>query len=72
MNHHQENKCVRTNTKAYFAFMGMPAQPDQDQFRFRRAALYSSLKRKRSYISYLGYLNETYSTNTLIIHQDTS
>ena len=26
--------------------MGMPAQPDQDQFRFRRAAFYSSLKSK--------------------------
>ena len=30
----------------YFAFMGTPAQPDQDQFRFRRAAFYSSLKSK--------------------------
>jgi hypothetical protein len=30
-------------TEAYFAFMGTPAQPDQDQFRFRRAAFYSSL-----------------------------
>jgi hypothetical protein len=26
--------------------MGTPAQPDQDQFRFRRAAFYSSLKSK--------------------------
>jgi hypothetical protein len=26
--------------------MGTPAQPDQDQFRFRRAAFYSSLKTK--------------------------
>jgi hypothetical protein len=25
-------------TEAYFAFMGTPAQTDQDQFRFRRAA----------------------------------
>jgi hypothetical protein len=33
-------------TEAYFAFMGTPAQPDQDQFRFRRAAFYSSLKGK--------------------------
>ena len=33
-------------TEAYFAFMGTPAQPDQDQFRFRRAAFYSSLKSK--------------------------
>ena len=30
----------------YFRFMGTPAQPDQDQFRFRRAAFYSSLKSK--------------------------
>ena len=28
------------------AFMGTPAQPDQDKFRFRRAAFYSSLKNK--------------------------
>ena len=33
-------------TEDYFAFMGTPAQPDQDQFRFRRAAFYSSLKSK--------------------------
>ena len=33
-------------TEAYFAFMGTPAQPDQDQFRFRRGAFYSSLKSK--------------------------
>ena len=33
-------------TEDYFAFMGTPAQPDQDQFRFRRAAFYSSLKIK--------------------------
>ena len=33
-------------TEDYFAFMGTPAQPDQDQFRFRRAAFYSSLKGK--------------------------
>jgi hypothetical protein len=31
-------------TEAYFVFMGTPAQPDQDQFRFCRAALYPSLK----------------------------
>ena len=30
----------------YFAFMDAPAQPDQDQFLFRRAAFYSSLKSK--------------------------
>ena len=29
-------------TEAYFNFMGTPAQPDQDQFRFRRAAFYSA------------------------------
>ena len=33
-------------TENYFAFMGTPAQPNQDQFRFRRAAFYSSLKSK--------------------------
>ena len=33
-------------TEDYFAFMGTPAQPDQDQFRFRRAAFHSSLKSK--------------------------
>jgi hypothetical protein len=33
-------------TEDYFAFMGTPAQPDQDQFRFRRAAFYSSMKSK--------------------------
>ena len=27
-------------------FMGAPAQPDQDQFRFRRAAFYSVLRSK--------------------------
>ena len=32
--------------EAYFAFMGTPAQPDQDQFCFRHAAFYSSLKSK--------------------------
>ena len=31
-------------TEEYVHFMGTPAQPDQDQFRFRRAAFYSSLK----------------------------
>jgi hypothetical protein len=36
---HRENE-------AYFAFMGTPAQPDQDQFRVRRAAFYYSLKSK--------------------------
>ena len=33
-------------TEVYFAFMDTPAQPDQDQFCFRRAAFYSSLKSK--------------------------
>ena len=33
-------------TEAYFVFMGTPAQPDQDQFRFRRVAFYSSLNSK--------------------------
>ena len=33
-------------TEAYFAFMGEPVQPDQDQFGFRRATFYSSLKSK--------------------------
>ena len=33
-------------TEEYFRVMGTPAQPDQDQFRFRRAAFYSSLKSK--------------------------
>ena len=31
---------------SFFAFMGTPAQPNQDQFLFRRAAFYSSLKGK--------------------------
>ena len=30
----------------HLTFMGTPAQPDQDQFCFRRAAFYSSLKSK--------------------------
>jgi hypothetical protein len=34
------------DTEDCFAFMGAPAQPDQNQFRFRRAAFYSSLKIK--------------------------
>ena len=38
-------------TEDYFAFMGTPAQPDQDQFRFRRAAFYSSLKSKAGLIA---------------------
>jgi hypothetical protein len=38
-------------TEAYFAFMGTPAQLDQDQFRFRRAAFYSSLKSKVGFIA---------------------
>jgi hypothetical protein len=33
-------------TVKYFRFISTPAQPDQDQFRFRRAAFYSSLKSK--------------------------
>jgi hypothetical protein len=33
-------------TEDYFAFTGTPAQPDQDKFRFRRAAFYSGLKSK--------------------------
>jgi hypothetical protein len=33
-------------TEECFCFMGTPAQPDQDQFRFRRTAFYSSLKSK--------------------------
>jgi hypothetical protein len=33
-------------TEDYFAFMGTPAHPDQDQFRFHRVAFYSSLKSK--------------------------
>ena len=37
--------------EAYFAFMGTPAQPDQDQFCFRHAAFYSSLKSKVGHIA---------------------
>jgi hypothetical protein len=33
-------------TGDYFRFMGTPAQPDQDQFRFRRAAFYFGLESK--------------------------
>jgi hypothetical protein len=33
-------------TQKFFRFMGMPAQPDQDSFRFRCAAFYASLKSK--------------------------
>jgi hypothetical protein len=41
-------QCIQAHREpeAYFAFMGTPAQPDQDQFCFRRAAFYSSLKSK--------------------------
>ena len=31
--------------EAYFAFSGTPAQPDQDQFRFRRVTFYSEFRR---------------------------
>ena len=38
----------------YFRFVGMPAQPDQDSFRFRRAAFYSGLKSKVGLIAAKG------------------
>ena len=39
-------------SESYFAFIGTRAQPDQDQFRFRRAAFYSSLKSKVGLIAF--------------------
>ena len=43
---HQKRKQAHRETGDYFRFAGVPAQPNQDLFRFRRAAFYSGLKSK--------------------------